>query len=82
MKEVKKLSFRPKDLTKDALERIVQELLAADEGQEQQILDRLSQREAADKETNDLADLVEEKRGKPNSIDPDDEPIKAKKRTA
>jgi hypothetical protein len=62
------------DLKTSTLKRLVQELIAAPEGEEQAILDRaLGQKEKAEKEQNDLADLTEEKRGKPRPIDADEE---------
>lgn len=64
---------RPGDLTRNALQRLVEQLLEANEGEEQRILDRLASQEADDKERNDLADLVEEKRGKPAAVNADDE---------
>lgn len=68
---VKRIDFGVDDLTKSALKRLVTQLLAASDGQEKQILDSLAQKKQAEK--NDLADLVEEKRGKPRVIDPMDE---------
>ena len=55
------------------------QLLAAGEGEEKQILKQLAQREESDKERNDLADLVAEKRGKPAEITPDEDDMKPKK---
>ncbi len=73
-----KVNFGVDDLTKSALKRLVTQLLAADDGDEKAILDKLSQ--DADKERNDLADLVEEKRGKPAAIaSEDDMPTKKEK---
>lgn len=66
-----KMDFSVDDLTKSALKRLVAQLLAAGEGEEKKILEQLAQK--ADKERNDLADLVEEKRGKPAAISSDDE---------
>lgn len=73
------------DLTKSALKRLVTQLLSASEGEEKRILDQLATQEKSDKERNDLADLVEEKRGKPASIsaeddDEEEEELKPKKR--
>jgi hypothetical protein len=74
---------RPGDLTRNALQRLVEQLLEANEGEEQRILDRLANQEADDKERNDLADLVEEKRGKPSTVTAEDEEEKpSKKRMA
>lgn len=66
-----KMDFSVDDLTKSALKRLVSQLLSAGEGEEKKILEQLAQK--ADKERNDLADLVEEKRGKPASIPSDDD---------
>lgn len=66
----------PDDLTRSALKRLVAELLVANDGQAKKLLEQLSpeEKDSADeahKESNDLADLVEEKRGKPGKISPD-----------
>jgi hypothetical protein len=68
----------PGDLTKSAMARIIQQLMAASDGdEEQEVLDQLEQ---AHKESNDLADLREEKRGSVSKIAmDDDEPKKGKK---
>ena len=64
-----KMDFDLRDLNRAALERVVKQLLVASEGEEKKILDRLSDAAAdSEKESNDLADLKEEKRGKPNPI--------------
>jgi hypothetical protein len=68
-----KTSFSVDDLTKGALKRLVAELLAAKDGEEQAILNKLAKRGDEDKERNDLADLVEEKRGKPAAISSDED---------
>jgi hypothetical protein len=60
------------DLTNAALRRMVKQLLLASDGEEKQILNSLSQKKSKPAK-NDLADLVEEKRGKPREIDPMDE---------
>ena len=73
-----KVNFSVDDLTKSALKRLVEQLLAAGEGEEKEILDKLSQ--DADKERNDLADLVEEKRGKPAAIESEDDMPKKKEK--
>lgn len=80
-----RMDFGVDDLTKSALKRLVTQLLAASEGEEKRILDQLATQEKSDKERNDLADLVEEKRGKPAAISADDdeeeeEEMKPKKR--
>lgn len=74
-----KMNFSVGDLTKGALQRLVEQLLAANDGEEKAILESLSQREVADKERNDLADLVEEKRGKPSRVTPEEEELSPKK---
>lgn len=61
------------DLTTTALKRLVKKLLVAGEDEERSILQELSQTSMAEKESNDLADLREEKRGTPSKIDMDDE---------
>jgi hemerythrin superfamily protein len=58
-----RIDFDLDDLTNSALRRMVKQLLTANEAEEKKILDRLNQRASK----NDLADLVEEKRGKPNT---------------
>lgn len=68
-----RMDFGVDDLTKSALKRLVTQLLAASEGEEKRILDQLATQERSDKERNDLADLVEEKRGKPASISAEDD---------
>lgn len=62
----------PDDLSVPAMRRIIRQLLTADDGDEDEILNQLSQKKRQP-EPNDLADLVEEKRGKPRVIDPMDE---------
>lgn len=73
-----KVNFSVDDLTKSALKRLVEQLIASGEGEEKKILDQLAQ--DSDKEREDLADLVEEKRGKPASIAAEDEEVRPKKR--
>jgi len=58
-----RIDFDLDDLTNSALRRMVKQLLTANEAEEKKILDRLNQKASK----NDLADLVEEKRGKPNT---------------
>tara|TARA_Y100000401_G_C8137847_1_gene133370 strand:- start:35 stop:286 length:252 start_codon:yes stop_codon:yes gene_type:complete len=60
------------DLTKGALQRLVNELLKADEEKEKEIMDKYL---SGDK--NDLADLDEEMHGKPSTptVESDDLPI-------
>lgn len=74
----KQLHFSVGDLTKSAMQRIIEQLVMADDGEEEKVLAQLAQN--ADKERNDLADLVEEKRGKPAEIDPEEEEMQPKKR--
>ena len=74
-----KIDFDLDDLTNTALKRLVKRLLVAGEGEEKAILDELEQPSDAEKESNDLADLREEKRGAVSKIDPgDDMPKKGK----
>lgn len=54
-----KLNIDLNDLTNSALKRLVSQLLAAEQGEEKAIMKALKQ-----PEKNDLADLVEETRGK------------------
>lgn len=71
---MKRLNVDLDDFTNAALKRIVKQLLATPDGEEAKILDQLTRghsKGSAEKEQNDLADLVEEKRGKPKSISPD-----------
>ncbi len=68
----------PGDLTKSAMARIIQQLMAASDGEEEQ--DVLEQLDQAHKESSDLADLAEESRGKVSKIAvEDDMPKKGKK---
>lgn len=73
-----KVNFSVDDLTKSALKRLVEQLIASGEGEEKKILDQLSQ--DSDKEREDLANLVEEKRGKPAAIESEDDEVRPKKR--
>ena len=68
-----RIDFDLDDLTNSALKRLVKQLLVAEDGEEEKILKKLSEPAKAHKEQNDLADLTEEKRGKPAAIDPMDE---------
>lgn len=77
---MKKLNVDLDDFKTSTLKRIIKQLLTAPEGEEAHILDQLSQGERSsraevEKEANDLADLVEEKRGKPKAISPDGDPV-------
>lgn len=58
-----RIDFDLDDLTNSALKRLVKQLLTADEKEERAILKKL----ASKSEKNDLADLHEEKHGKPNT---------------
>ncbi len=62
------------DLTKGALQKLVQELLKASDAEEQKVMDRYLK----DGEKNDLADLDEETHGKPSTpkVEKDDLPMK------
>jgi uncharacterized protein YjcR len=74
-----KVDFSIDDLTKAALKRLVQQLLAATEGEEEKILSRLEQKKNSEKESSDLADLKDEKKGKPSTVDMNAEPTRRKR---
>lgn len=78
-----KMEFDLRDLNRPALERLVKQLLTASGDEEKEILDRLGDqaksKDDAVKESEDLANLTEEKRGKPTPIDPEEEPTRRKK---
>lgn len=74
-----KMEFDLRDLNRSALERLVKQLIGADGPEEKEIMDKLS--EAAKKESDDLADLKEEKRGKASPVDTEDEPLLRKRRS-
>lgn len=78
-----KMEFDLRDLNRPALERLVKQLLTASDAEEKEIMDRLGQeaksKEDATKESNDLADLKEEKSGKPSPVDMDAEPTRRKR---
>ena len=61
------------DLTSAALKRLVTQLLAAKDGDEQAVLSKLSGKKAPPK--NDLADLHEEKHGSPNTPEVEEDDI-------
>jgi len=68
-----KINLDLDDLTPTALKRLVKQLLTADDAEEQKIASKIGKQspkeerqEADDKERNDLADLHEEKHGKPH----------------
>lgn len=60
-------SFSLKDLTRNALERLVEQLATASDSEEQAILKKLSKRGDPKNSPNHLADLDEEMHGKPNT---------------
>lgn len=66
---MKKLGFDLDDLTNNALKRMVRQLLTASDDEEKSILDKLMSKAKGKGKPpkNDLADLVEEKRGKYNA---------------
>lgn len=78
-----KIDFDLRDLNRPALERLVKQLLTASDDEEKEIMDRLGEqaksKEDAIKESEDLANLTEEKRGKPTPVSPDEEPTRRKK---
>lgn len=76
-----KMELDLRDLNRGALERLVRQLLVADESEEKAIMGRL-EAEASDarKESDDLADLTEEKRGKPSAVEMKAEPKRNKPR--
>jgi len=59
-------------MTRDGMRKFVKKLITAGEKEEREMLQSLT------KESNDLADLTEEKRGKPSEIDMDAEPTRKK----
>jgi N-methylhydantoinase B/oxoprolinase/acetone carboxylase alpha subunit len=66
--------------TRDGMKKFVKKLLAASEDEERDMLDRLDKRAASpEKESDDLADLKEEKSGKPSPIDMEAEPTRRKR---
>jgi hypothetical protein len=75
-----KIDFSLRDLNRSALEKLVEKLLSSTDSEEQELLDQLGK--AAEKESSDLADLKEEKKGKPTPIDPEEEPTPRKKNGA
>lgn len=75
-----KIDFDLGDLNRPALERLVRQLLTADEAEEKKIMASLADKAAdPEKESNDLADLKEEKRGKVTPIDANAEPTRRKR---
>jgi hypothetical protein len=70
-----RIDFDLDDLTQAGLKRLVKQLLAASDDEEKKIIAKLGKHNASEekaegkphKERNDLADLHEEKHGKPNT---------------
>lgn len=62
-----RIDFDLDDLTNAALKRLVKQLLVADDEEEKKIVKKLGKKTDATEEKNDLADLHEEKHGKPNT---------------
>lgn len=62
-----RIDFDLDDLTNAALKRLVKQLLVADDEEEKKIVKKLGKKTDAKEEKNDLADLHEEKHGKPNT---------------
>jgi hypothetical protein len=62
-----RIDFDLDDLTNAALKRLVKQLLVADDDEEKKIVKNLGKKTGAKAEKNDLADLYEEKHGKPNT---------------
>jgi phage I-like protein len=78
-----KIDFDLRDLNRPALERLVKKLLTASDDEEKEIMERLGKeaqsKDDATKESADLADLKEEKSGKPSPIDMEAEPTRRKR---
>jgi hypothetical protein len=72
-----KMDFDLRDLNRSALERLVKQLLSADSADEKEIMDKLAAE--AKKESEDLADLKDEKKGKPSTVDMNAEPTRRKR---
>jgi hypothetical protein len=62
-----RIDFDLDDLTNTALKRLVKQLLVADDEEEKKIVKNFGKKTGAKAEKNDLADLHEEKHGKPNT---------------
>jgi hypothetical protein len=63
--------------TRDGMKKFIKKLLGASAAEERELLSRLDERAASPaKESDDLADLKEEKRGKPSPVDTEDEPLR------
>jgi hypothetical protein len=66
--------------TRDGMKKFVKKLLTASETEEKKLLAKLDERAASpEQESNDLADLKEEKSGKPSPVDMDAEPARRKR---
>lgn len=68
---MKKIDFDLDDLTNGALKRLVRTLLTTSDAEEEKIMRQLLKRakKKPEEDKNDLADLVEEKRGKAPKIE-------------
>jgi hypothetical protein len=67
--------------TRDGMKKFIKKLLTASASEERELLSRLDERAASPaKESDDLADLKEEKRGKASPVDTEDEPLLQKRR--
>jgi L-2-hydroxyglutarate oxidase LhgO len=66
-----KVDFDIRDLNRNALERMVKQLLTASDKEEREMMKKLQKRA----EKNDLADLDEEMHGKPNAPEVTDEDL-------
>jgi hypothetical protein len=67
-------------MTRDGMRKFVKKLLAASEEEERDMLASLDKRAAsAEKESGDLADLKDEKKGKPSPVDMNAEPTRRKR---
>jgi hypothetical protein len=77
---MKSLRISLDDMTTSALKRIILQLSNADESEEKKILDSLADNTSDPlKESEDLADLTEEKRGKPSPVSTEEEPVRKRK---
>lgn len=62
-----RIDFDLDDLTNAALKRMVKQLLVSDDEEERKLVKSLGKKPGDKAEKNDLADLHEEKHGKPNT---------------
>lgn len=70
------------NFTRDGMKKFIKKLLGASAAEERELLSRLDERAASPaKESDDLADLKEEKRGKASPVDTEDEPLLRKRRS-